>query len=308
MELIGDIGATNARFQCVEGGARSGEVWLGETSRFSSTEGLLQEACGDLGAHFDRTAIAVAGPQLGDGSIRVTNGKLHFTVATCRETLQCPVTLINDFYAVAKGVPYFRSLEMIGGTPRFEDLTKAVLGPGTGLGMATVSPVGNGVWHVLAGEGGHADLSPGSHLETELWSILIHEFGHVSWETVLSGQGIENLYRATSMMWGVQPEDKSAVSICAAGVSIEDPVCHQSMELFAGLLGSAAGNLALTVGAKGGVYIAGGIAPRMVEFLKGAPVRRRFEEKGAMSDYVKDIPLYVVTEAQPGLEGALHCL
>ena len=307
--LIADIGATNARFQLAQNGARMGEIWIGVTADYNNIGQLIRDALDAIVVDESpqRGLIAAAGPLGTDGDIEITNTGLHISSAQCEEVLGGSVRLINDFYAVASGVPYFSSLHRIGGEVEIEQATKAVLGPGSGLGMATITPIPGG-WTVLSGEGGHADFSPTSHLEAELWSVLTQEFGHVSWETVLSGTGLENLYRATSAMWGAKPGDLSAADISEAGVSMMDPVCHQALELFASLLGCAAGNLALTVGATGGVYIAGGIAPRIIDFLDTSPLRRRFEEKGLMQDYVKAIPLYVVTETEPGLIGSLACL
>jgi glucokinase len=314
--LIADIGATNARFQRVVDGARTGEIWVGETARYQTTENMLSDASDALAtgqrAEDTKDALfAVAGPLDRDGSITVTNTGLHFVPDECARILAAPVRLVNDFYAVASGVPFYQETMRIGGSnacEQSESLTKAVLGPGSGLGMAVLTQIGSGGWTVLPGEGGHADMSPTSHLETEIWSILSQESGQVSWESVLSGAGICNLYRATSLMWGAQPEERSAEEISEAGVSMAEPVCHQTMELFASLLGCCAGNLALTVGARGGVYIAGGIAPRIADFLRSSPLRRRFEEKGLMTDYVKAIPIHVVTEPVPGLIGAYYCL
>ena len=163
-------------------------------------------------------------------------------------------------------------------------------------------------WQVIASEGGHADLAPGSHLEAELWSILLQQHGHVSWETVLCGPGLQKLHAAMCALWGVQEDVKTPAEISALGQQMTDPVCHQSLETFCALLGSAAGNLALTVAATGGVYLAGGILPQMLDFLMDSPFRRRFEERGEMREFVKPIPVFVILEPQPGLSGAVHCL
>jgi glucokinase len=109
-------------------------------------------------------------------------------------------------------------------------------------------------------------------------------------------------------LWGSEPEEISAQEISQRGQTMSDPVCHQTLEAFAGFLGSAAANLALTVGARGGVYISGGIAPQLLDFLASSPLRRRFEEKGALSDFVKEIPILMVLDAHPGLTGAMYCL
>ena len=309
--LIADIGATNARFWRVSDQFDVVARWDTATQRASSVAALLDDALHHLGGDFTQALFAVAGPISSDQSIRVTNADLTFQPSECAVHLSCPVRLVNDFHAVARGLPDFELLHQIGGAEPPAGTTKAVLGPGSGLGMATLVPSADHdrrpFWLVVEGEGGHADMSPTSHLETELWSILSQETGQVSWESVLSGAGIVNLYRATSVMWGARPEDRSPEDICESGVSMSEPICHQTMELFAGLLGCCAGNLALTSGARGGIYVAGGIAPKIADFLSTSPLRRRFEEKGMMSEYMKAIPVYVVQDESPGLIGALAC-
>jgi glucokinase len=304
MHLVADIGATNARFRLCGDQGWGGEAWLTETSRFTSANALLIAAQAALeldDVELEGATLAVAGPWV-DGVVTITNTGLVLSEAECCGVFKAPVAIVNDFFALAYGVPHFSALHQLGGGSPSRH-TKAILGPGSGLGMASLEPTDHG-WVVLSGEGGHADLAPGNHLEAELWSLMMAEFGHVSWETVLSGNGIVNLYRAMCATWGNTPEPLTAAEISHNGQEMTDLVCHQTLETFAGILGAAAGNLALTVGAVGGVYIGGGIAPRMIDFLKTAPLRRRFEEKGKMSEYVAEIPLLIVTEEAPGLIGA----
>jgi len=316
LDLVADIGATNARFQlCADGQLLDAAVVL-PTGSYRDGEALLRDALGRLPASRPRRVLlAVAGPA-GDGAqIEVTNTGLRIRRDHGERVFGCPTQLANDFFAMAHGVPYFTALEQLGGAAP-QQTTKALLGPGTGLGMATlVCPetmdgMGSAApnWLVLPSEGGHADLAPGTHLEAELWGLLAAEHEHVCWETVLSGGGLGNLYRAMSMLWGARAESLAPADILARGMDVTDPVCHQTLETFCGLLGAAAGNLAVTVTAAGGVYIGGGIVPRMLEFLPSSPLRRRFEERGAMSDYVRGIPLLVIVESEPGLLGAARYL
>lgn len=314
MQLVADIGATHARFQLTNDNQWQGDAWVGRTQDFSDGNELLLHAMrelkvgvGKVGAgKLHSSVIAVAGPEQTQGVRTLTNTDLKVSLVDCQQTLDCPVALVNDFYALARGVPEFTELSQLGGGEVVR-ATKALLGPGSGLGMASLVVVGEG-WQVLAGEGGHADFAPGNHLETELWNVMTAKFGHVSWETVLCGPGLINLYEAMCATWGSLPDELSAAQISLRGQEMSDLVCHQTLETFCGLLGAAAGNLALTVGAKGGVYIGGGIAPRMLEFLVTSPLRRRFEDKGAMSHFVADIPILVITEQNPGLLGARACL
>lgn len=313
MDLVADIGATNARFQCLDHGALVGEIVILPTADFSNAADLLAQAVAALSVdQFEAALLAVAGPVAVDGTqVQVTNTGLQIEQSAAGGVLGCTPYLANDFFALAHGVPHFSQLEQMGGQD-VKPLTKAVLGPGTGLGMATLIPMQNGHnnsgWQVLASEGGHADMAPGSHLEMELWGRLATSHNPVCWETVLCGQGLQNLYEAMSAVWGMPAKNLSPGEILAQGENMQDPVCHQTLETFCALLGSAAGNLALTVAATGGVYLAGGIPPRMLDFVRSSPLRRRFDERGDLSAYVQDIPLLVVTEPEPGIVGAAYCL
>lgn len=313
MDIVADIGATNARFQPVENGALLAEPVVLPTADFSEGRLLVAAAKAALGfSDIDRALLAVAGPALDGHKIEVTNTGLLLETSVCAEVLGCPVQLANDFFALAHGVPHFAELKQIGGGD-IKARTKGLLGPGSGLGMATLVPVGRvegrpGAWQVIASEGGHADLAPSSHLEAELWGLLLEHHGHVCWETVLCGAGLQNLYAAMSALWGGRPDELSAADIVAQGESMADPVCHQTLETFCALLGAAAGNLALTVTATGGIYIGGGIVPRMLDFIVSSPMRRRFEERGEMADLVREIPILAIMDTNPGLVGALHCL
>lgn len=307
IRLLADIGATNARFQTCVNGERQGEPVVLATAAFADAISMLELALEALSlTAVDSAVLAIAGPAHAGNQITVTNTGLQFTIAEVGDVLGGDVKLVNDFFALASGVPHFQSLHRLGGG-EIEHGPKAVLGPGSGLGMAALIPLAPQRWHVVASEGGHADLAPGNPLEAELWSILGRSNAQVSWETVLSGTGLVRLYGAMSELWGSRPEPLSALDISRQGVDMQDPVCHQTLETFCALLGAAAGNLALTVCATGGVYIAGGIVPHLLDFVDASPLRRRFEECGDLAGYTRSIPVFVVTDANPGLLGAMYC-
>jgi glucokinase len=305
LALVADIGATNARFALADRDGLRGDAVLLATADWDSDEGLIREAVGRLGGTPVAACLAIAGPVRG-GRGSITNGTLAFDAAALSGALGCPVQLVNDFHALAAGLPDLRELRLLGG-PAQGSGTKAVLGPGSGLGMSVLVPVADG-WQVLPSEGGHADLAPGSPLELELLGVLQAELGHVCWESVLSGPGLERLYRAVSTLWGGAPKGLGAADITRLGVDAEDPVCHQTLEVFCGLLGSAAGNLAITVSAYGGVYLGGGMLPRFADFVAGSALRRRFEERGLMTAMAREIPLYLILDESPGLIGAAAVL
>ncbi len=321
LSLVADIGATNARFQCcsISDDPAVRPVLLGEplvlsTPTYATEASLLSDVRAHFSAaQFASALFAVAGPVNLDGSaVEVINTGLQIHAYEAGERLSTAVTFVNDFHAQAMAVPFAQQIQQLGGGAVLPQV-KGVLGPGSGLGMATLVPNnlggGDGLhWRVLPSEGGHADLAPSTFLEAELWSILAQNHHHVCLETVLCGSGLVNLYRAMCGLWGSEVEEISAEEISLRGQTMSDPVCHQTLEAFAGFLGSAAANLALTVGARGGVYISGGIAPQMLDFLISSPLRRRFEEKGDLSNYVKEIPILMVLDTQPGLTGAMYCL
>ena len=312
--LLADIGATNARFMLLEESAD--QILVGPdfvspnivfpTAEFTQAEDLFAQVLSQLGTpNIDQVVIAAAGPLQADGGIVITNTGLVLHPDQGPAAFSAPLHLVNDFFAVSTSVPHLVSLDQIGGDANATG-HKAVLGPGTGLGMAGLLSTPSGEWVVVPSEGGHISLAPGSPLEAELWGVLSQSLDHVSWENVLSGPGLVNLYQAMCAIWGSKPEQKTAADITAAGLEMLDPVCHQTIETFAGILGNAAGNLALSYLAQGGVYLAGGITGKLDGFLQTSPLRRRFDERGPMTDMVKSIPLFVVRDEEPGLLGAYH--
>lgn len=305
-QLIADIGATHARLAIVDQtGWRSATF---ATTEYATAAQLLEAAAAQLGyTQLRGSCFAVAGPVF-EGSATITNGHLKFVTTELAALLGCPVKVVNDFYAIGCGIPVFSDLLQLGGSAEGgADAVKVVLGPGSGLGMAILVPARSG-WQVLPSEGGHADLAPGNPLEQEILSLLQVKHENVCWETVLSGPGLVNLYEVVCQLWGSEPHAATPEWISAQGVAADDPICHQTLDLFFGLLGAAAGNLALTVCAHGGVYIGGGIVPALRDFAVESPLRRRFEERCGLADFAEDIPIYLILDENPGLIGALACL
>jgi glucokinase len=184
----------------------------------------------------------------------------------------------------------------------------ALLGPGTGLGVSGLLP-GPAGWVPISGEGGHVTLGSADPFEAAVLAELAARFGHVSAERALSGPGLENLYRATCRVLGRPALELAAPAISAAALARQDAACEQTLALFCGLLGHVAGNLALTLGARGGVYIGGGIVPRLGEAFDRSPFRERFEAKGRFSAYLAAVPTWVLTaDTSPALLGAARAL
>ena len=308
MSLVADIGGTHARFALADvEGELIRSVFLA-TQEMGSAHELVKQALAMLAVEVPaRICLAVAGP-IRDGRARITNHGAVFDSAELSRSLSSRVLLVNDFVALAHSIPHLRDLRQVGGDASTTGHgVKALIGPGSGCGMATLVPIA-GQYRVFPSEGGHADLAVTNALEVELWSALSRRVPHVCWEAVLSGPGLVNLYTALCEVWGVQPSDLSAAQISAAGVDVADPICHQTLELFFAFLGTAAGSLAVTTMATGGVYVGGGIVPRLVEFAVGSGLRRRFDERGMLTEVVRQIPLYLVLDEMPGLAGAARYL
>jgi glucokinase len=182
-----------------------------------------------------------------------------------------------------------------------------VLGPGSGLGVSGLIWSGKG-WIPLTGEGGHATMAPATHRENEVLDRMRRQFDHVSAERCISGPGLVNLYNTLAALDGVPAKQYTAAQIANEEIGASDPLCHEATWMFCGMLGTVASNLALTLGAHGGIYIAGGVAPRLGERFAKSPFRERFEAKGRLSPYVKAIPTYVVTHPLAAFLGCTAAL
>jgi glucokinase len=328
--LAGDIGGTNSRLALFQPGADKpvvertypsaahtgldviAEMFLAETR----AEKKPGQAAG--GATPDRACFAIAGPVEGN-VCRATN--LPWVVdgrVLAHKLGIAKVRLVNDFHAAALGsiaVPA-SDLAPIGGGPREARGPVAVLGAGTGLGEAFLHwSATENRYRVLPSEGGHADFAPRTALEISLLTYLTAKYGRVSYERILSGQGLVDLYaflseepafralRSPGTAAAIATEDPAA-AISRRALDGSDPVCEAALGVFAGVLGALAGNLALTLLATGGVFVAGGIAPRVLPFLQKGLFRDAFERKGRLQPLVARIPAFVVTHPQPGLLGA----
>ena len=303
--LVGDVGGTHARLAMADSALVLSDVRDYPSSEFDDGSRLVERYRHDVGADdLVGCCLAIAGPVI-DGRGKLTNGRISCDARDLAAALgRDHALVINDFTAVGHALPVLpeNSLKTIG--PRIDATgTKAALGPGTGLGMGFVVRHG-GRWLVLPSEGGHANLASTDPLEAEVLGFLLQRFEFVGWETVLSGPGLVNLYQAVCEVWGAAPEVDQPSQITQRALTVEDPVCHQSLEIFCNLLGTAAGGLAVTVCATGGVYVAGGILPKLGDFFERSQFRRRFEQRGPMSDYVKAIPTRLVLEPELGLVGS----
>jgi len=305
--LAGDIGGTNARLALVDDGRILFEK-IYPSKDFRDFSSLLHHFFEETNIPLPhRACFGVAGV-VSDGKAVGTNlaWKIDGSVIKQRFGFE-KVILINDFAAAALGVLQLGPewFEQIGRGEPVKGYNKAVLGPGTGLGEAVLIALEKERYHVVATEGGHCDFAPNSPEEVELLIFLKEKYGHVSYERVISGPGLADLYTFCTEQYDEdQLESSNPAKISKAALEGNSRAAEKALEIFCSVLGSEAGNLALKSLARGGVYIAGGIAPKIVNFLKKSPFRQSFEAKGRMRDLLKSIPTYVVMNKDLGLLGA----
>lgn len=307
LALVGDIGGTNARFALWRD-EQLESVRVLATADYPGPEPAIRAYLSELGlalGSVDSVCLACAGPVDGD-LFRFTNN--HWRIsrsAFCRELQVRELLLINDFSAMALGMTRLRDDERLPVCPGTAEIERpcVVIGPGTGLGVGTLLALADGSWLALPGEGGHVDLPIGSPREAELWQQLYRQLGHVRAEDVLSGSGLLLLYRTVCALDGHEPRLSSPAEVTAAALA-GDAVAVAVLEQFCCWLGRAAGNNVLSLGARGGVYIVGGVVPRFAEFFLASGFARCLRDKGCMSDYFDGIPVWLVTAEYPGLMGA----
>ena len=311
VRLVADIGGTNARFAMF---VDSDATLINQRSlpceQYSgpveAIEAYLQEISGPRPREI---AMAVATAVICD-RVKLTNNHWDFSIIESRQALGVDrLVMLNDFTALAMSLPYLTQsqLRQVGGGQSVANTAIGVIGPGTGLGVSGLLPSKHG-WVPIEGEGPHASFSPGNEREVEILRIVWREFPHVSAERLISGIGMDPLYRAIAEMSGKPGPAPDPATITARALDGSDLICRDVMNTFCAMFGTAAANLAVTLGARGGIYIGGGIIPRLGEFFDRSPFRERFEAKGRFSDYLKAIPTKIILAEYPALTGAAQAL
>jgi glucokinase len=313
--LVGDIGGTNARFGLVYSAdevprhVHSLRVadYPGPAAAIKAYLTVLRQE-GFITSHPRSAAVALATPIDGD-EVVMTNSEWRFSRHAVRRELDLDVLLLlNDFEALALSLPGLSASQVrtdCARRPRGQVM--AVLGPGTGLGVGAIlhTPAG---WLAVPGEGGHATLAPADDRESALLACMRRKLPHVSAERLLSGIGLPMLYQAVARVDGVEAEALGTEEMVTRAVAGTDPLCTATLDSFCSLLGTFAGNVALTLGARAGVYIGGGIVPRLGERFFSSRFRERFEAKGRFQSYLEQIPTYVITDTLAALGGAARAL
>ncbi|MFL6658259.1 MAG: glucokinase [Massilia sp.] len=308
--LLADIGATHARFalETAPGVLRSVRVL--KCDDFSGIVPLLHSYLADhKNIRLNHAAFALANPISGD-TIRMTNRDWTFSTDEVRRELGLNTLLIvNDFTALAMSLPGLAGADLlqVGGGTAASNAVIGVLGPGTGLGVSGVIPTLDG-FVTLGSEGGHVNFAPADEREFAILQFAWKEWAHVSNERLISGPGMEIIYRALAERNGVKVAPRSSPDIISGALDEGDALCLEVLDCFCGMLGGAAANLAVTLGAFGGVFIGGGIVPRMSELFAKSSFRARFEAKGRFSSYLADIPTYLIMTPNPAFYGVATIL
>ncbi len=305
--LLADIGGTNARFMLETAPGQMQGLSVVQCRSYPTLAEAIQvflarpESIALGSKQLRHAAIAMANPIDGD-AVRMTNHDWAFSIEALRVTLSLHTLLVlNDFTALAMALPHLPSnarRQIGGGTPRADSVI-GLLGAGTGLGVSGMIPTEDR-WIALGSEGGHATFSPRDNREMAILAYALKRYEHVSTERLLSGQGMELMYMALAEQSGLtQVRPLSAADITHRALRENCSLCGSVIDSFCAILGTVAGNIALTLGALGGIYIGGGIIPRFGERFDLSLFRQRFEDKGRFSDYLKQIPTYLITGENP---------
>jgi glucokinase len=306
--LVADIGGTSIRIARVANA--SGKLDYQREYRcadFSNVDTAIERYLRDTAlsspAHI---ALAVACAVTGD-AIRFTNSPWRFSQANLKAHFGLrSLRVLNDFEALALSLPHLSPAELhpIGGGIAIERAPMAVIGPGTGLGVAAIVAGPGQSWLPICSEGGHMTLSPATEFETEVVRAAWKEREHISAEAFLSGTGLPILYRAVGRVRGESVRaDIGAPEIGSLAMAGDDPLCSLTINTFCEMLGSMAGNIALLFCARGGVFIGGGIVPKILPLLVASGFRARFESKGRLAEYLAPIPTAVIVAEMPALAG-----
>ena len=316
--LLADIGGTNARFALQARGRDPADVEVLACRDYPTVDAAIAAYLGRAAARghdvdgLRHAALAIANPVEGD-MVAMTNHDWRFSSAALRGALGLETLLVvNDFAALALALPHLGDdgRVRIGGADAAAAPGRplGLIGPGTGLGVSGVVPVPGSAdgaatrWIALAGEGGHASFAPATSQERRILDALAERHGHVSNERLLSGPGLEAIHRVLA------GEVLDAAAITARAAAGTSAACRATVEVFCAVLGSVAGNVALTLGATGGMYVGGGIVPRLGPLFHASAFRARFEGKGRLQPWLARIPTWLVTAPYPALRGVAALL
>ncbi|MFZ4481880.1 MAG: glucokinase [Rhodoferax sp.] len=310
--LLGDIGGTHARWAWQPNpGTPPQDISVLRCQAHASLLDSARHYLSSTGHHDPESAgIGVATAVTGD-SVRMTNNPWYFSIEQLKHSLgvkRCLV--INDFTALAMSLPALESCDRyaVGGGAAIQGAPIALIGPGTGLGVSGLLMSGAGHYCALSGEGGHATLAAADEHESALLTLLRRRHHHVSAERIVSGPGLVELYCGVCELEGRAALDLQPADVSAAAQAGTNQDCVASINCFSSFLGNVAGNLALTLGAHGGLYVGGGVVPALGAAFNAILFRQRFEDKGRFRDYLAAIPTWIITAPTPALLGVSRAL
>lgn len=308
--IVADVGGTNARFACVTdmGRAELGQLRSYQCADFAGLAEAYQSYCLDVGVTTERLSVALACPCEQD-QIALTNNHWRFSRAEILRQLGLKeLRTINDFTAQALAVPLLSEQQKVvlhaGVEVRAPIL---VVGPGTGLGVGSLVPAAQG-WIPVVTEGGHVTAAAVDARDVETMEWLRAQYGHVSAERLISGPGLENLYRSELAARGQVGNCLSPAEITKSALDGSDEVCIAVLERFCRVFGGVVGDAVMSTGARGGVVVAGGIVPRILDFIKNSEFLPRMHDKGRFSQYMQSVPVSVMVSGDPGLKGSAAAL
>lgn len=308
--LLADIGGTNARFALERAPGQFSAVRTLACADYPRFEDAVGAYLAGVGIQVHHAAVAIANPVDGD-AIRMTNHHWAFSTSrAARELGLDTLLMVNDFTALAMALPVLEASETLqvgGGTAR-PGCAIGLVGAGTGLGVSGLVPGRDGGWTPLHSEGGHVAFSPADEREIAVLRHCWERYEHVSAERLVSGPGIVLIREALAASRKLPAADLTTAEIVERGLAGTDTLCRETLECFAGMLGTVAANLAVTLGARGGIYIGGGVVPRLGSWFAQSPFRARFENKGRFSAFTAAIPTLLITAPCPALAGASRML
>ena len=309
--LVADIGGTYSRFAVQRSThLKLTDIQTYENKNFHSFASVIHAYLSHIDCRPRYATLAIAAAISGEQVIAANIG-WPFSRTALQDTFQfTQLMVLNDFTALALALPQLLSDEyqQIGRGIPLPNRPLALIGPGTGLGVSALIPAPNGQWIPLQGEGGHISLPSMNNKEAELIQIIRQTHPHVSAERLLCGAGLPNLYHAMATLYAQTAKMLTARDIIQHALDNTCQICTDVLDTFCAMLGTVAGNLAMTLGAQGGLYLGGGIIPLLGTYFTHSPFRSRFEEKGRLHAYLAEIPTYVITANNPALRGAAAAL
>ena len=311
--LIADIGGTNARFAIENASGKFSAIQILKCADYPTISDAIRtylhhpDAIAAGAEQLRKAGIAIANPVHSD-FIKMTNHHWSFSISAVEKEFGFrPLKVVNDFTALALSLPHLdqtQKFQVGDGQPKAHAAI-GLLGAGTGLGVSGLIPVTGvpGGWVALESEGGHTSFSPTNQREIDILQFALKIYAHVSSERLMSGSGLQLIYQALAARSGVAVEPIDIPDITRRGLDQSCPVCVETLTAFCEMLGTMAGNLAVTLGAKGGIYIGGGIVPRLGQFFTDSNFRKCFIQKGRFEEFLNPIPTYVITEPYPAFFG-----